>query len=111
MIGRMLLLEGKTDKGIDYPNLFHFNEMFSLLKLNELVKINKKAWSLWMVGARCSVGEINLEVGMFLTHSFSLLQAGKSLIPFASYPSCFPHKSHLLRLTAVSPLGSQSILS
>lgn len=111
MIGRMLLLEGKTDKGIDYPNLFHFNEMFSLLKLNELVKINKKAWSLWMVEARCSVEEINLEVGIFLTHSLSLLQAGKSLIQFTSYPSCFPYKSHLLRLTAISSLGSQSILS
>ena len=63
MIGRMLLLEGKTDKGIDSPDLFHFNEMFFLLKLNELVQINKKAWALWMVEARCSVEEINLEMG------------------------------------------------
>lgn len=63
----MLLLEGETDKGIDYPNLFHFNEMFSLLKLNELVKINKKAWSLWMVEARCLVEEISLGMGRFLS--------------------------------------------
>lgn len=71
MIGRMLLLEGKTGKGIDYPNLFHFNEMSSLLKLNELVKINKKARSLCVVEARYSVGEINLGIGVSLSLSLS----------------------------------------
>lgn len=31
MVGRMLLLEGKTDEGTDYPSLSHVKEMVLLL--------------------------------------------------------------------------------
>lgn len=37
---------------IDYPNLARAAEMVFLLTLNELVKINEEARSLWVVGAR-----------------------------------------------------------
>ena len=60
--------------------------MVFLLTFNELVKINKEARSLWVVGARSLVEEINLEVeGLFL------LQPGRSPISLTSL-SCLAGK-------------------
>lgn len=100
-------------KGFDYPNLARVDEMVFLLTLNELVKINKEARSLWVVGARSLVEEINLEVeGLFL------LQPGRSPISLTSL-SCLGGKllsawaTNPVRLqgpTSVSCLGSHSVL-
>ena len=48
----------KVIKGTDYPN--RVDEMVFLLTLNELVKINKEARSLWVVGARSLVEDRHL---------------------------------------------------
>ena len=72
--------------------------MVFLLTLSELVKINKEARSLWVVGARSLVEEINLEVeGLFL------LQPGRSPISLTSL-SCFGGK--LLSAWATNPVSS-----
>lgn len=98
---------------IDYPNLARAAEIVFLLTLNELVKINEEARSLWVVGARSLMGEISLEVeGLFL------LQPGRSPTSLTSL-SCLAGKllsawaTNPVRLqgpTSVSSLGSQSVL-
>lgn len=100
-------------KGIDYPNLTHVDETVFLLTLNELVKINRKVGSLWVVGATSLVKEINLEVeGLFLlqpgrspiSRTSSSCLAGKVLSAWGTNPMC------LQGPTSVSSLGSQTVL-
>lgn len=43
--------------GTDYPDLFHVDELFLLLKLYELVNMNKKARPPWPMGASGSEEE------------------------------------------------------
>lgn len=113
MIGRMLVLEGKMITGTDYPDLFHVDELFLLLKLYELVNMNKKARPPWQVGASGSEEEAS-PAGV-CSHALRPGQGGLHLVhlPWSPHRLLRPGHRHaqLSRRTSVSFLGSQNILS